>query len=211
MKGRLDFFDKLFRNPARLARYPNIRDLVVDKQGRFVDLMTNQQLDDPLRLDAKHVQNKIVLVNFFTLRSEPASQTMARIAQLIKHFGDSVGSDIFINSVTTDPDYDTPKRLAAFAKQLGAPEQGWTMVRAMGDAHHYISSRMNKVRGYTSGREVFYGTPGGFWGTFPVHNAPEVTARRLLDSVPGPKPVALRRAGPSRRGQEKYAWSARDV
>lgn len=210
MSSRKDFLDKLVRKPVQMAMNPKVRDLAVNKDGDFIDLMSNQRLGDPLELDAEHVQKKLVLVNFFTIRGEEQTQYMTKIAALTKQFGEHMGRDVFINSVTLDPENDTPKRLTAFAKQIGAPE-GWTFVRAMGDAHKHIGSKMNRVRGYSSALEVFYGTPGGFWGTFPVDNSPEATAQRLLDSIPGPKPETMRRAGPARRDQEKFAWSARAV
>lgn len=191
--------------------HPHIRGVAVDGGGHFIDVLTKRRLDDPLRLDDERVQNKIVLVNFFTIRSENETRKMAKVAELAKRLGDKMGHDFFINSVTSDPEHDTPERLATFAEDLGIPVGGWTFVRATDEAYQHMGSRMNRVRGYNSGREVFYGTPGGFWGTFPVDNSPEATAQRLLDSLPGAKPATLRRAGPARRGQERYAWSARDV
>lgn len=210
MSSRQEFLDQVIRRPVRLAMHPNIRDVSVDAEGYFFDVLANTRLGDPLQLDQDHVQNKIALVNFFTIRSEASDQKMASIARLVAHLGDRVGRDFFINSVTSDPEHDTPKRLAAFARELGAPD-GWAFVRATATAYRHMGSRMNRVRGYSSGREVFYGTPGGFWGTFPFDNAPEATARRLVDSLPGPKPAQPRRAGPARRGKEKYPWSAREI
>ncbi len=210
MSNRKDLLDKLVRKPIQSGLNANIRDLSVDKDGTFIDLVSNKRLDDPLLLDSEHLQKKIVLVNFFTLRNEKRHHTMAKIAQLVKQLGSNVGSSIFVNSITRDPEYDTPERLAAFAKELEAPD-GWTFIRAMNGADKHINSKMNRVRGYSSALEVFYGTPGGFWGTFPIDNTPEVTAHRLLDSIPGPKPATLRRAGPARLDQQKYPWSARAV
>lgn len=210
MSNRQTFFNKLFRHPIRQGLHPAIRDISVDKDGKFIDALSNEPVGDPLLLDAKHLHNKIVLVNFFTLRTEAKTQKMAQVARLVKQLGDRVGRDFFIHSVTNDPEHDTPQRLSVLAKELGAPD-GWTFVRAMGSANEHISSDMNRVRGYSSGREIFYGIPGGFWGTFPADNSVEATAQRLIDSLPGPKPAQLRKAGPAVRDQEKYSWSARSV
>jgi|GEM_PF-4635998 len=210
MSSRRNFFDRLFRSTARLAMYPNVRDVSVDKNGQFVDVLTNERLGDPLRLDEEQMRKTLVLVNFFTIDSEPETGKMAKIAALVDKLSHNLGREVFVNSITSNPERDTPKRLDAFAKQIGAGE-GWTFIRADETTYKHMDSRMNRVRGYSSGREVFYGTPRGYWGTFPWDNHVEATARRLLDSIPRPKPSKLRRAGPARRGEEIYSWSARAI
>jgi len=42
-----------------------------------------------------------------------------------KHLGDRVGKDIFILSISIDPEVDTPERLKQYAKIHGCPSRGW--------------------------------------------------------------------------------------
>lgn len=203
-------FLSLFTNISGLFRNPQIRDVKLDDDGEFVDVQLNKRIGDPLRLDDKRTKNKLVIVNFFSIRNEERQPVMKNLAEIARRLEKRIGREVFINSVTLDPGHDTPERLEKFAKKLKAPE-GWTFVRVTTDAAKSLVERMSRVRGYTSGREVFYGMPNGFWGTFPVDNTPEEVAHRLANSLPGTKPKKLRRAGPARRGEEKYSWTAREV
>lgn len=210
MTTRRDFFTNLFTDPMRLFRNPQIRDVVLNDDRQFVDVQLDKRIGDPLHMDDKNVRKKLILVNFFSSRYDEELAAMRNLAEIARKLGNRLNREVFINSVTVDPEHDTAERLEELAGKLEAP-YGWTFVRATGDASKEIEGRMNRVRGYTSRKEVFYGTPGGFWGTFPASNSPEEVADRLSRSIPGPRPKKLRRAGPARRGEEKYPWSARAV
>jgi len=206
MASRRDFLTKPFTEPTRLFRNPMVRDLVLDEEDHFVDVQLKKRIGDPLQIDDEH-RKKLILVNFFSARNHEPMQIMADI---VKRLEDKLNRDIFVNSITLDPEQDTPGVLEAFAESLGA-QPGWTFVRANGAASHEIVQRMRRVRSYTSSQEAFYGTPGGFWGTFPLKSSPEEVALRLRHSIPGPKPGKLRRAGPARRGREPFSWTAREA
>jgi len=210
MSDRRNFFSKLFSDPARLFSNPQIRDVELGKDRRFIDVQRNQEVGDPLKMDDAEKRNKLILVNFFASQYEAQRSMMRNLADIAARLQDRLNRDVFINSVTVDPQHDTAERLEAFVEELAAPH-GWTFVRATGDASDEIVGRMRRVRGYTSTNEVFYGTPGGFWGTFPAKSSPEEAAHRLTHSIPRAKPKTPRRAGPARRGEEKLPWSAREV
>lgn len=204
-RGILSWFDI-----SRYLRDPRVRDVQLNENGDFVDVQQNKVIGDPLRIDDKKTRGKLVIVNFFSIDNESRLPVMTNLAEIARLFGKKMGRDIFINSVTLDPDEDTAERLEGFADRLKAPD-GWTFVRVNTDAARVLVGRMNRVRGYTSGREVFYGTPNGFWGTFPVNNTPEEVVHRLNNSMPGFKSRKLKRAGPAVRGKEKYPWTAREA
>ncbi|MEX2500138.1 MAG: SCO family protein [Wenzhouxiangellaceae bacterium] len=209
MSSKRGFLTKLFNASTWwLIDHPQVRDVQLDGDGEFIDMQLNKRVGDPLRMDDKLTRNKLVLVNFFSSRSEEQNQTMRNLAEVARRLDKKIGRDVFINSVTMDPDYDTVERLEAYAKELEAPT-GWTFVRATGDASQALVGRMGRVRGYTSVREIFYGTPNGFWGTFPANNTPEEVAHRLSNTIPQAKPKKLERAGPVRLGQEKHSWTSR--
>lgn len=206
MTSRRDFLTKPFTEPTRLFRNPLVRDLVLDADDHFVDVQLQARIGDPLQIDDEH-RKKLILVNFFSARDQ---EPMKIMADIVNRLEDKLNRDVFVNSITLDPEHDTPGVLERFAESLGA-QPGWTFVRANSAASHEIVQRMRRVRSYTSSEEAFYGTPGGFWGTFPLKSSPVEVAERLRHSIPGPKPAKLRRAGPAQRGREPYSWTAREA
>lgn len=209
MSSKRELFTNLFSNSRWwLFERPQIRDVQLDSEGEFVDVLLNKRIGDPLRMDDKRTRNKLVLVNWFTTRYEQQVWIMENLAEIARRLENKVGRDIFINSVSTDPGYDTVERLQAFAKKLQAPT-GWTFVRATGGASQALVGRMGRVRGYTSTQEIFYGTPNGFWGTFPAENTPAEVAYRLTNTIPRAKPKRLQRAGPVPLDKVKHNWTSR--
>lgn len=71
------------------------------------------------------LKGKKVLVNFIFTSCEQAcpldTANMARLQQLL---GDRVGKDVFMYSITLDPEHDTPAVLKAYAEKFGAGP-GW--------------------------------------------------------------------------------------
>lgn len=187
-----------------------VRDVDLDGAGEFKDLQTGQRTNDPLRFDDPKAMQKLVLVNFFNSRHEEQYELMRNLSRVAKRLGNKVGTEVFINSVSLDPDNDTFERLQEIARDLEAPE-GWCFVRATQNANNELISRMNRLRGYMSRHLVFYGKPGSFWGTFPGRNDPDELADRIARSIPGPRPAQWRRAGPAKRGHEPRPWTAREV
>lgn len=71
------------------------------------------------------IKDKKVLINFIYGGCEKACPlATAKLAQVQKMLGDRVGRDIFIYSITLDPEHDTPEALNAYAKKYGAGP-GW--------------------------------------------------------------------------------------
>lgn len=73
------------------------------------------------------IKGKIVGINFMSVKGEAALPVTANLAKVQELVGDRLGRDVFLVSVTTDPEHDTPAVLEAFAKQHGAKD-GWVFV-----------------------------------------------------------------------------------
>jgi protein SCO1 len=74
------------------------------------------------------LDGKIVVVSFvYTDCPDICGLSTARLAQMVEWLGDRIGRDIFVYSISIDPEKDTPERLAAFRQAFGAPE-GWTFL-----------------------------------------------------------------------------------
>ncbi len=71
------------------------------------------------------IKDKRVLINFiFTQCTDACPLATAKLAQVQKLLGPRVGRDIFIYSITLDPEHDTPEALKAYAEKYGAGP-GW--------------------------------------------------------------------------------------
>lgn len=74
------------------------------------------------------ILDKIVVINFiYTRCGDVCPLATARMAELYRRLGDRVGKDIFIYSISIDPEHDTPERLAEYAAAFGAGP-GWLFV-----------------------------------------------------------------------------------
>jgi protein SCO1/2 len=74
------------------------------------------------------IKDKIIVVMFiYTSCTDICPLTTARMTQIEDKLGDAVGRDIFIISLTVDPENDTPDKLKAYARQFGTGP-GWTFV-----------------------------------------------------------------------------------
>lgn len=71
------------------------------------------------------LKDKKVLINFvFALCDQGCPLDTANMARLQKLLGERVGRDVFMYSITLDPEHDTPKALKEYAEQFGAGP-GW--------------------------------------------------------------------------------------
>ena len=62
------------------------------------------------------IKGKIVVMSFiYTSCKDICPITTSRLAQIEEKLGDRVGRDIFINSISVDPENDTPGRMAGFS------------------------------------------------------------------------------------------------
>jgi protein SCO1/2 len=71
------------------------------------------------------VEDKVVVINFiFTSCTDACPLDTARLKKVQQILGDRVGRDIFIYSISIDPDVDTPEVLAKYAERFRAGP-GW--------------------------------------------------------------------------------------
>ena len=85
--------------------------------------------------DGKHVRffddlikDKVVAINFiFTSCRESCPLESARMSNVQSILGDRVGTDVFLYSISIDPETDTPEVLAAYRKKFKA-RPGWVFL-----------------------------------------------------------------------------------
>src|SRR3954462_11865179 len=79
------------------------------------------QRGKPVKFYDDLVKGKIVIISFiYTSCTDICPLTTARIAQLEEKLGDMIGRDVFLLSMTVDPERDTPERLKEYAERFGA-------------------------------------------------------------------------------------------
>jgi protein SCO1 len=74
------------------------------------------------------IKNKTVMINFMYARcGEICPGMTANLRQVQKELGDRVGKDIFMYSISLEPEHDTPQVLKAYAELFHA-DTGWTFL-----------------------------------------------------------------------------------
>jgi protein SCO1/2 len=73
------------------------------------------------------IKDKVVVINFiFTRCPDACPLETARLREVQKILGDRVGQDVFMYSISIDPEYDTPEVLSRyrekFRPRLGVPD-----------------------------------------------------------------------------------------
>jgi protein SCO1/2 len=76
------------------------------------------------------IEDKVVSINFiFTRCSDSCPAETAKLKAVYEKLGDRVGRDIFMYSISVDPEYDTPEALNDFAQKFKVGP-GWLFLRA---------------------------------------------------------------------------------
>lgn len=82
----------------------------------------------PVRMYEDLIKGKIAVINFFYTSCEAfCPRTMANLAKVQNLIGDKLGKEIFMYSFTLKPEEDTPEKLKAYRKAIGA-KPGWTFL-----------------------------------------------------------------------------------
>ena len=72
------------------------------------------------------IRDKVVVINFiYTVCPDTCPLETARLARVQKILGDRVGRDIFMYSISIDPENDTPEVLARYAERYRAGPGWW--------------------------------------------------------------------------------------
>ena len=97
---------------------------------RFPEIELTTHEGKRVRLYEDLLRDKVVSINFiFTRCSDSCPAETAKLRDVYERLGDRVGQDIFMYSISVDPEYDTPEALNTYAEkfQIGP---GWLLLRA---------------------------------------------------------------------------------
>jgi protein SCO1/2 len=103
--------------------------VTIDKiQIEIPDLLVVDQDGTRRRFYSDLIKDKVVILSFFFTSCQSTCPAMtARLKKLQADLGQRLGKDVFIVTVSKDPETDTPARLKSFADSLKI-KPGWTMI-----------------------------------------------------------------------------------
>lgn len=96
-------------------------------QSRFPDVMLTTHEGRDVRFYQDLIMGKVVLINFMYSTCTDSCSTTANLARVQRLLGDRVGRDLFMYSISLDPEQDRPQVLRDYVKKNGL-EQGWTFL-----------------------------------------------------------------------------------
>ena len=151
----------------------------------FSDVQLINQDGKPVRFYSDVLKGKTVVVNaFFTTCTSvcpPMNRNMEKIQEVL---GDRVGRDVFLVSITVDPEVDTPARLKDYAQKFHAGA-GWIFLTgkkenldwALYKLGQYVENKDDHKTIFIIGNE-----PTGLWKkAFAIANLAELV--QVVESV----------------------------
>jgi cytochrome oxidase Cu insertion factor (SCO1/SenC/PrrC family) len=150
------------------------------------------------------IRGKTVMINFMSIAGEADNPVTANLAEVQRLLGERMRREVFLYSITLDPERDTPRALAAFAARHGAGP-GWLFLTGEAADLRLLRERLfahdgsRDVAGAAdcSHGLVRYGNGAvGLWGSAPARSDPGWLAARLSWVRSG---TAAAAAGPPRR------------
>lgn len=143
------------------------------------------------------VRDRIVLINFFYAHCEdglcaPTTANLVRVQQLL---GERVGRDIFMYSISLDPEHDTPPLLRKYAQAFGVGP-GWLFLTAApaeleplrrGLGFYDLDPAIDRDPATHLGMLRFGNEAMNWWGSCATLLRPELVAKYVLrlDWPPG--------------------------
>ena len=173
-----------------ITEKPKTAEAASPAQKYFTDVELLNQNGEKVRLYSDVLKGKIVVVNaFFTTCTSvcpPMNRNMEKIQEAL---GDRVGRDVFLVSITVDPDVDTPARLKDYAQKFHA-KPGWVFLtgkkenldQALYKLGQYVENKDDHKTIFIIGNE-----PTGLWKkAFGMANVAELV--QVVESVVNDKP-----------------------
>lgn len=121
---------------------------------KFPNIMLRTQDNEDVRFYDDLIKGKTAIINLMYTRcdGELCDRGTKNLVQVQKALGDRLGKDVFIYSITLDPEHDTPEVLKAYAERYGA-KPGWTFLTAATDgvgAKNELIASVRKSLGLTT-------------------------------------------------------------
>lgn len=136
---------KLPRLPAMTAKAVPAADVEEKARRYFTDLPVVTQDGEELRFFSDVLKDRVVLVSlFYTNCTGMCPINNAKLAEVQDLLGDRLGRNIFLVSVTLDPENDTPEVLKDYASKFEA-KKGWIFLTGKKDDLKKITYRLGQT------------------------------------------------------------------
>jgi protein SCO1/2 len=154
--------------PFALGSSGKARDLHQDGAAWFTNVEVKTHDGRTLHFYDDVMKGKIVLINFFFTDCDAIcplmTENLARVQELL---GPRVGTEIFMASISLQPEHDTPEVLAAYAKTYGIGP-GWQLLTGKKDDIELLRHRL----GFVDSDKVEDADPEQHIGTVRIANEP---------------------------------------
>jgi len=135
-------------------------------EGYFPNLPVTTHEGKTVRFYDDLIKGKIVVVSFiFTRCTDICPITTSRLAQVEEKLGESVGRDVFIYSISVDPENDTPEQLKKYAEAFHTGPGWFFLTGKLADIREINGKFGERMRSLTEHRnEIVLGNEAtGDW------------------------------------------------
>ena len=137
------------KDPHQAHQAPQKQE-VSPAQQYFTDVALINQNGQQMRLYSDLLKGKIVVINAFFTSCKDTCPIMAHsLAVLQEWLGDRLGKDVYLISISVDPETDTPAKLLEYAARFNA-RPGWFFLTGKKEN---VNQALNKLGQYVAVRE----------------------------------------------------------
>lgn len=109
----------------------------------FPNIPLRTQDGKPVRFFDDLIKDKVVAINFiFTSCTDSCPLETARLKEVEQLLGDRIGQDVFLYSISIDPEVDTPPVLKQYAARFGADRPGWLFLTGKKEDINLLRERL---------------------------------------------------------------------
>ena len=165
-------------------------------KDHFPNVTLRTQDNQQVRFYDDLVRGKVVLINYmFTTCTELCPRATASLAGFQEALGDHAGRDVFMISISVDPEHDTPAVLKEYAQRFHA-RPGWTFLTGKAVDIELIQRGLGAYptdgTAHT-GMAIYGNETSGSWSATPIIQNSAGMARIVLRLV---EPTAATGGGP---------------
>jgi protein SCO1/2 len=110
----------------------------------FTDLPVVTQEGKEVRFYTDLLKDRVVLINFFYTNCPTAPPEMEKLAATQKMLGERIGKDIFLISISVDPERDTVKAVREYAEKYEA-RKGWIFLTGKKESLGVINRKLGNT------------------------------------------------------------------
>jgi cytochrome oxidase Cu insertion factor (SCO1/SenC/PrrC family) len=132
----------------------------------FTDVTLVNQNGEPMRLYSDLLKGRVVVINAFFASCQGTCPVMAATLVKIQNWlGDRLGKDVFLISISVDPETDTPAKLKEYAERFNG-KPGWYLLTG---TKENVELALHKLGQYVERREdhlnlmIIGNEPTGLW------------------------------------------------